>query len=299
MIKYNITKLNNLVNNNYNSSSVVQPTNKFHIFKGDSGATNHYVAPSSKSTLKNVVQNNEINVTLPDNSNIQSTHTGNINIPKLSNTATTAHILPALKDTSLISLGQLADDGCQILLDKATLHVFKNFELILQGFRNRKDGLWDIPIPSIPTNKSSTLQKINFITNKNQPTKTLIQYLHATLFSPTKTTLLKAVRNNHLIGWPGLTITNITKYLDETPATAKGHLDQHKQNLQSTKLQPSTDEHNLLPTTEKIRTHQALATIIDNTNKKAYFDLTGPFPYISKEGINISSYFTIMIATLS
>ena len=134
MIKHNLTKLNNLVNYYTSPSSVVQQINSSHIFKGDSGATNHYVAPTSKSTLKNVTPNTKITVPLPDSTNIHSTYTGNINIPQLSNAATTAHILPAFKDTSLILLGQLADDGCQILLNKTTLNVFKNFELILQGF---------------------------------------------------------------------------------------------------------------------------------------------------------------------
>ena len=79
------------------------------------------------------------------------------------------------------------------------------------------------------------LHKSNFITNKNKLIKTLIQYLHAARFSPTTTTLLQAIHNNHLLGWPGLTTANVKKYLQETPATAKGHLDQHKKNIQSTK----------------------------------------------------------------
>ncbi len=144
----------------------------------------------------------------------------------MSSTDTTAQILPGLSDTSLLLLGQLADDGCLILLSKQFLKVFKFFELILQGFRNKKDGLWDIPPPQqvpLPT----TQQKLNVVTNIHQPTKTLIQYLYATLFSPSKSTLLQAVMNNNFLGWPGLTFENVTKYLSETPATAKGHLDQH------------------------------------------------------------------------
>ena len=132
-----------------------------------------------------------------------------------------------------MSLGQLADDGCVIFLNKAYLKVFKNFDLILQGFRNKSDGLWDIPFPQQNLNKKNLTpirnydQVMNIITPKSQPTKILIQYLHATLGSPSKSLLLHAIRNNHLIGWPGLTLENVNKYLDETPATAKGHLDQH------------------------------------------------------------------------
>ena len=157
MIKNNFTKLNNLVKH-YNTSSVVQ-SNIIHMFKGDIGATNHYVAPIAQSTLINITPNNTVNVTLADNSNIKSTYTGHLNIPQLSNTATSAHILLALKDTSLLLLGQLANDDCHILLNKQTLKVFKNFKLILQGFRNRQDGIWDVPIPSITNEQTKSLQQ--------------------------------------------------------------------------------------------------------------------------------------------
>ena len=107
--------------------------------------------------------------------------------------------------------------------------------------------------------------------------------MHVTLFSPTKSTLLTTIRNNHLIGWPGLTIVNVNKYLQETPATAKGHLDQHQMNLQSTSSAPTildTQEYS-----EPFRIYQTIATLIDNSRTtKVYFDHTGQFPYTSSRG---------------
>ena len=108
-------------------SSVVHSSSEPQIFKGDSGTTNHYVTPAASSILKNLKANTSINVTLPDNTTISSTHSGHIQIPKLSTVATTAHILPELSNTSLISLGQLADYGCLILLNKKFLQVFEKF----------------------------------------------------------------------------------------------------------------------------------------------------------------------------
>ena len=124
---------------------------------------------------------------------------------------------------------------------------------------------------------------MNFITNENIPIKNLIQYTHATLFSPTKSTLLVAIRNNHLMGWPGLTIANANKYLQETLATAKGHLDQHRMNLRSTSNTSNPKEYHEY--SKPYRTHQTIATLIDNSRtSKAYFDLTGQFPYTSARG---------------
>lgn len=58
----------------------------------------------------------------------------------------------------------------------------------------------------------------------------LIQFLSQTLQSPVKTTLLRAIKNNHLITWPGIIIENVQKYISHTPAIDKGHLKQQGQN---------------------------------------------------------------------
>ena len=99
-------------------------------------------------------------------------------------------------------------------------------------------------------------------------TKTLVQYIHATLFSPSKSTLLNAIRNGLLSGWPGLTLDNVNKYLAKTTATAKGHLDQHRMNLQST-TRPRSHLHSppddFSPPPEPIRSNQTIATIINQS----------------------------------
>ena len=56
-------------------------------------------------------------------------------------------ILPALKSTSLVSLGQLCDDGCKITLDENTLLATKNDIPVLRGYCNHGDSLWGISIP--------------------------------------------------------------------------------------------------------------------------------------------------------
>ena len=84
------------------------------------------------------------------------------------------------------------------------------------------------------------------------------------------TPLQAAIRNGHFVTWPGLEAKLIEKSLLHTVATAKGHLDQEKKNLQSTKLtviqvkheddkdnyfpQPTTAE--TTPTKQRPRQHQ-------------------------------------------
>ena len=55
-------------------------------------------------------------------------------------------ILPNLKSSSLLSMGQICDNGCKVVLAQHDLAVVKNNHIILRGKRNKIDGLWDIPI---------------------------------------------------------------------------------------------------------------------------------------------------------
>ena len=79
--------------------------------------------------------------------NIYATQQDNLPLSsKLSNKARIAAILPELRSSSLLFLGQLFDNDCDILLNKKKMYVIKDKELILQGTRNKLDGLWDIPV---------------------------------------------------------------------------------------------------------------------------------------------------------
>ena len=43
-------------------------------------------------------------------------------------------------------MGQLCDDDCLVVLSKKKLAAVKDNKIVLEGTRNKKDGLWDIPI---------------------------------------------------------------------------------------------------------------------------------------------------------
>ena len=123
------------------------PENEYVIAKGDSAASQHYWRNQDKRCLSNINPCTSSNVKLPNNEHISATKQGVINISnKLSNIAKTAKILPQLGSASLISLGQLCDDDCNITLTKHKLVARKANEVILEGYRNFRDGLLDIPV---------------------------------------------------------------------------------------------------------------------------------------------------------
>ena len=84
---------------------------------------------------------------MPNPSILNDNKVGELTISnKLSATAKKTRILSGLKSATLVSLGQLADDGCTTTITTPELIVKKNGKIILHGKHNYRDGLDDIPI---------------------------------------------------------------------------------------------------------------------------------------------------------
>jgi hypothetical protein len=116
-------------------------------------------------------------------------------------------------------------------------------------------------------------------------TGALVNYLHKAMFVPTKSALLQAVKNGHLITWPGLTEQAINKHLKLTPATAMGYMNQHRQNIRSTSKKPVTsdiEDESVTPAGLGTKTHLVYAVLVDQG--QLYTDLTGKFPVRSSKG---------------
>jgi hypothetical protein len=112
-------------------------------------------------------------------------------------------------------------------------------------------------------------------------TRALVHYVHKALFSPTKSALLQAVKNGHLVTWPGLTENAIHKHLKLTPATVMGHMNQRHQNIRSTSKAQIAD----VPSTDTdlgTKTHLVYVVLVDQG--QLYKDLTGKFPVKSSKG---------------
>ena len=139
----------NIVNQHYIDNTYSSPStqNKCVIAKGDSGATSHYFQLQDAEVLTNVTNTSGSPVRQPDDINLSPTGIGVVPLSKkLSQLAKTAMILLNLKSSSLLSMGQLCNDGCKVILAKQDLAVVKDNHIILRGIQNKSDKLWDIPI---------------------------------------------------------------------------------------------------------------------------------------------------------
>ena len=160
------------------------------------------------------------------------------------------------------------------------MRVIKGNKIILTGKRNQTDGLWDVNLPDIANNTQSYQRPVaNIIIRKGQTQANLATYLHAVLGSPPISSFLQAIRNGNLIGWPGINAIQ-PNHIIKTVATAKGHLEQTRKNLQTTKETPDPDTN---PEKQE-KTHSCFALITTHVNSKAYADITGRFPHKSSRG---------------
>ncbi len=231
-------------------------------------------------------------VTLPNHSTIQAQAEGTLNLhPSLSATATKAHVFDGLTNASLLSVGQLCDDDCTAIFEKHSMRIQKNGITFIQGTRNNTDGLWDISLPLTPL---APVQVVNAIIKKSTTHSELADYLYACCGSPPLRTFLRAIKNGNLITWPGIREVDFNKHLTKSIASAKGHMNQERKNLQSTKIifeptSPTPEEYDSdffpLPTSPPEKTHQVLSTIVPfEATGRAFHDLTGRFPHKSSRG---------------
>jgi hypothetical protein len=93
--------------------------------------------------------------------------------------------------------------------------------------------------------------------------------------------MLQAVKDGHLITWPGLPEDATNKHLKLTPATAMGHMNQRRQNIHSTS-KASTEKQQPLDTDLGTKIQLVYAVIVDQG--QLYTDLTEKFRVRSSKG---------------
>jgi hypothetical protein len=149
---------------------------------------------------------------------------------------------------------------------------------ILSGPRDLNTGLWRINLKQINNHIPEPIANDVY---ELRNTGALVHYLHKALFSPTKSAMLQAVKDGHLITWSGLTEDDINKHLKLTPAMDMGHMNQRRQNIRSTSKEPIKKK----PTTDTdlgTKTHLVYAVVVDQG--QLYTDLTGKFSVRSSKG---------------
>jgi hypothetical protein len=199
-------------------------------------------------------------------------------------------MIPELHNCLLLSIGQLTDAGYTAIFDAKRLQIYDSTN-ILTGTRHTPTGMWHIDAPIAH----------HFANRIGAPTiSDLVAFAHATLFSPALSTMEKALVQNYLTNFPGLTLNNLRRHPPTSIPMTKGHMDQTRKNQQSTKTPtpPATimldgddpcniesEDTNSFPSNFTAKTHQCFTTIMEPTGQ-IYTDQTGRFVSPSSNGNN-------------
>jgi hypothetical protein len=155
--------------------------------------------------------------------------------------------------------------------------------------------------------------QIAFFTHTVHNKANSIRFTHQYLCSPRISTLLKAIQRSYLKGCPNMTKHGVTKYLNPSPASAKGHMKRprhgiwsthggtaptipniipaaHAPSLQGSDMSHASNQSNLQltnviePDEETAANVFCFAAFADKHTGVLYSNLTGTFPFMSLEG---------------
>ena len=132
--KNNHSNRKNINANSHNIKEVV-------LVKGDITASHHYWREQDKHVLNEIQEFTGPSVLIPNGEKISATKKSILPLSTIfSPVASISMLLPGLTSVSLISIGQLCDDGCDVFKKKLLIAV-KEKEIVLEGTKNVTDGL--------------------------------------------------------------------------------------------------------------------------------------------------------------
>ena len=182
-----------------------------------------------------------------------------------------------------------------------------NRKLILRGYKDPQTDLWILPITRDAITNQSTVGKD--LDDQKNPQQIQV--------NPKISTLMKAPKKGFLKGCPNMNEELVTKYLNPSPATAKGHMKRPKKGIRSTTrpsppivqqiaaranpvILPLFDEPPPYPgpaynasnrpamieddDNESIANLFCFGAFADKVTGVIYNDLTGNFPFMSLDG---------------
>ena len=272
----------------------------------DSGADGHYLSEQDRARAQlPILRRSTKFVGVANGDTSRGTNVTRLPVPDLPDQATEADTFKDFPH-SLMSVGKTADAGTISIFTKDGVTVHKEQDIlitckgqpILIGTRDER-GRYRIPLvqqrgqwqPRAPTKRAKkALQQANSVYDLPS-TEQAIKWMHAVCGYPVKSTWLAAVQAGNYTGWPLLTARNVKKYYPETVETPKGHMNQTRKNVRSTKPKPVPLE--VCDTSQlKGKKVHDIYTKVYNVRETIFSDQTGQFPTRSLSG---NKYIMVMV----
>ena len=218
---------------------------------------------------------------IPNNQSLRSIAAGLLWLPHLF-TPLRVYIF---RDTdlrrSLFGLAPLCAQGCHVSFTNTTATVSHNGNIVLSGHRLDPQLLWTFNLPAAlgqTTHSTASAHAAMSISSD----AAFVRFVHATLGSPSNSTLLRALNAGYLNSFRRLTARLLPLHPPQSIATAKGHLNQHRQGLESTADHPSSPLVASPPDPVDSPHTVYVKTIL--ASDTSHSDLTGRFPIQSTSG---------------
>ena len=123
----------------------------------DSGSMRNFILLGTKVSNMEISKK-PLTINLPDGTRLKSTHTCEINVPRLPKESRQAHDVPGIAHTSLISMKILTYAGCKVVYDVHECRVYFRDKIIWTGSKEPTTSLW---ILTISTNSETQSQDGN------------------------------------------------------------------------------------------------------------------------------------------
>lgn len=190
-----------------------------------------------------------VQVQLPNGMSIHSIRTVLLHLPPLPSPLLIYVFSDHDLSSSLLSVSQLCNHGCNATFTNKSFSITYNNVILCSGLKLFSDTLWHVPLSSLHSHHlpltlspSTSLSPAPLIHPSAAATislssdKQFVQFVHAALGCPVLSTFIAATKAGYLSSWPRLSSTLILAHPPFTLATAQGHLNQHRQGLDSTSL---------------------------------------------------------------
>jgi hypothetical protein len=164
-----------------------------------------------------------------------------------------------------------------------------NGKIILRGEKDQSMDLWTLPLgshdmtsqhatstlplaaPDFANANAQPVVQIAFFAHTVQTKANSICFAHQSLCSPRISMLLKAIKHGYLKGCPNLTAHSVNKYLNPSPAMAKGHMKCPRQRIRITSRvphvpSPSVVQSRIVPDEIHLIAHTHMH-VMDNNDK--------------------------------
>ena len=192
---------------------------------------------------------------LPNNQSLQSIVTGLLWLPHLFTPLRVYIFCNTDLRRSLCGLAPLCAKGGHVSFTNTTATVSHNGNIVLSGHRLDPQLLWTFNLPAALGQTTHSTASAHAAMSISSDTA-FVCFAHATLGSPSNSTLLQTLNAGYLNSFPRLTARLLQLHPLHSIATAKEHLDQHRQRLDSTATGPPL----LAPSCVATRPHRLSAT---------------------------------------